>query len=517
MRSRTRLGRPTAFASVTIVVIALAGAAIAPAARFNAAPSADLGAARQQITVAVPDQVPPLDPQKRDNIWHRIATDSVYQPLLWRDYNGNLKPVLAAALPRRVNPTTWRFTIRRGIRFTNGEQVNAAAVVASIRRIVDPKFESEWSSLIETISGAQARGAYVVDVRTKTPDVLLPARMPIIKIVPPRHSRSANFAARPVGTGPYRWVSGAGTNVVLERNKTYWGTRAGLRAGRIDRVRIRAIPDVSTRISALKAGEVQLITVLPPDAARSVPKRISAPGIENPMVILNTMAGITSDVRVRRALNLAVDKRALAAQLFRGFAQVSRCQPVAPASIGYDRTLAPYAYDPAQARRLLSAAGATGKTITLVTSNVFTKAREIAQVLDAYWTAVGMRVDVRIPEFNTYLDALYAKGANHPDAVYVSSSTDLLDASAAERQLSSSGNQSVYRNPQVDALFRRAQAEPSIQKRAALYKQLLRRACQDAALVNLLHPLDLYGASSRLVWQARFDGRVYFETMTLKG
>lgn len=516
MRSSTRWGRPSMLASAAVVTVALTGAAIAPAARLGEGPTAKLGTARTQIAIAVPDQVPPLDPQKRDNIWHRIATDSIYQPLLWRDFNGTLKPVLAAALPKRVNTTTWRFKIRKGVRFTNGEPVNAAAVVASIRRIIDPKFESEWASLIETISGAQARGGYVVDVRTKTPDVLLPARMPIIKIIPPRHSRTANFAARPIGTGPYRWVSGVGTNIVLERNRNYWGARAGFRGGTIDRVLIRAIQDVSTRIAALKAGEVQLITVLPPDAARSVPKRISAPGIENPMVILNTMAGITSDVRVRRALNLAVDKRALASQLFRGFANVSRCQPVAPASIGYDRTLAPYPYNPAEARRQLAAAGATGKTITLVTSNVFTKAREIAQILAAYWTAVGMRVDVKIPEFNTYLDALYAKGANHPDAVYVSSSTDLLDASAAERQLSIGGNQSVYRNAQVDALFRRAQAEPSIVKRAALYKQLLRQACRDAALVNLLHPLDLYGASSRLVWQARFDGRVYFETMTLK-
>src|SRR6185437_3242276 len=131
------------------------------------------------------------------------------------------------------------------------------------------------------------------------------------------------------------------------------------------------------------------LTVVPPDSVKSLPKVATAVGIENPTVIFNSGFGITKDKRVRKALNLAVDKRAIARSLFAGFASVSKCQPLAPSSFGYNGELKPYAYNPTQARSMLRAAGADGQSITLVTSTVFSNGPQLAQVIASYWTAVG--------------------------------------------------------------------------------------------------------------------------------
>jgi peptide/nickel transport system substrate-binding protein len=232
-------------------------------------------------------------------------------------------------------------------------------------------------------------------------------------------------------------------------------------------------------------------------------------GIENPMVVLNSTDGITSDPRVRQALNMAIDRVALADQLFGGYAEPSRCQPVAPQALGYNDSLEPYPYDPDAASALIQEAGVEGETVSFVTSDVFTKGREMSEVIASYWREIGLDVDMDLPDFDTYLEHLYAKGPDHPAAVYVSSSTDLLEAAAASRQLTTEGIQSAYSNPEVDGLYEQALETVDSDERDATYSEALSIACEDAALVNLLHVEDIYGTSERLQWEPRFDGAVY--------
>ena len=497
-----------------VVVIAFASVLVGSGSASTRAGSGGASAAAaSQVTIALPSEVPPFDPQKYDRIYLRAVTDSIYEPLLGRATSGGLIPVLASAMPKQLNSTTWQFKIRKGITFTNGEPLDAKAAGYSIGRIANPTFNSELLSLVDTIASVHAVDRYTLNVKTTTPDVLLPARMPVIKILPPKYSRTAAFLTHPIGTGPYLYVSGSGTGpIVLKRNPKYWGGNAAT----IQTVRIRTIPDVSTRISALRAGEVNLVTVLPPDAAKTVPKVVTAVGIENPTVVLNSQFGLTKDVRVRKALNEAIDKNAIAKALFQGYAAVARCQPLSPSSFGYNAALKPYAYNPTAARSLLAAAGAQGKTINLISSDVFTNGAQLAQVIASYWTAVGLKVNMQIPQFSDYLTALFAKGDKHPDAVYVSTSSDLLDASSAARQLTTDGVQSAYSNAAVDKGFQTAAATGNPAKRETIYHTLLKTACNDAALVNLITPKDLYGTSKNLAWTPRFDGSLLYATMKLK-
>ena len=476
--------------------------------------SASAEATRSQITVGLPSVVPPFDPQKYDSQYLRSVTDNINEPLVGRTGRGKLVPVLARSMPKPINATTWRFSLRRGIKFTNGQPFDARSAAYSINRIIDKSLDSELLSLVNTIKSAGVVNRYTIDVMTDGRDVLLPARMPIIKMLPLNYASNANFLKRPVGTGPYVYVSGSGTGpIVLKRNPRYWGGNKAT----IQTVRIRAIPDVSTRVSALRAGEVNLITVVPPDAARRLPKLATAVGIENPTVIFNSGFGITKDKRVRRALNLAVDKRAIAKNLFAGFASVSKCQPLSPSAFGYNPSLKAYAYNPGQARSLLRAAGADGQSITLVTSTVFSNGTQLAQVIASYWNAVGLKVNVQVPTFNDYLTAFFAKGDKHPDAVYVSTSSDLVDASSTERMLSSKGDRSgAYANPTVDRLFEQAAQTSNAKKRLSIYHQLMKITCEDAPDLTLIHPKDLYGTSKNLRWTPRFDLGLLYATMRLK-
>jgi peptide/nickel transport system substrate-binding protein len=470
-------------------------------------------AAKSQITVGLPSAVPPFDPQKYDSQYLRSVTDNINEPLLGRSGNGKLIPVLATAMPKAINATTWQFKLRKGIKFSNGQAFDARSAAYSISRIINPTLDSELLSLVNTIKSAQAVGRYTLNVKTDGRDVLVPARMPIIKMLPSGYAEKSAFLKHPIGTGPYIYVSGSGLGpIVLKKNPHYWGGNTAT----IATIRIRSIPDVTTRVAALRAGEVNLITVLPPDSVKSVPKVATAVGIENPTVIFNSGFGITKDKRVRKALNLAVDKRAIAKNLFNGYASVSRCQPLSPSAFGYNAALKPYAYNPSQARSMLRAAGAEGQSITLVTSDVFSNGPQLAQVIASYWTAVGLKVNVQVPPFKDYLTAFFAKGDQHPDGVYVSTSSDLVDASSTERMLSSKGDRSgAYANATVDRLFETAAQTPNAAKRKALYARLLKTACDDASVLALINPKDLYGTSKNLRWKPRFDLGLHYSTMRL--
>jgi peptide/nickel transport system substrate-binding protein len=454
-----------------------------------------------------------MDPQLRDNIWTRAVLDNIYESLIWRADDGTLTPLLASDLPEQVDDTTWRLKLREGVMFSNGEPFNAESAAASINRIINPDYGSELLSFIDTIASAEAVDDTTLEIKTKERDVILPARLASIKMVPLEASQEESFGTEPVGTGPYVWVSGGGAGpIVLRKNADYWDGDDAT----IEEVQIRAIENVSTRISALNAGEVDLVTVLPPDAATTVPKAVSVVGIENPNVVLNAKAKVTADPRVRRALNLAVDKEAIANSLFAGYADVSKCQIISPQAFGYDPNLEPYAYDPDEARRLLEEAGATGAKITFVTSDVFPKGREMAQVIAAMWTDVGLDVEVQTPDFNQYIEALYGEGDARPEAVYLQTSTDLLDADrGVSRLLVSDAQASEYEGENIDTLAAEARQETDPAKRAEMYRTILKTACDDPPVVYLLNPEDVYGTSTRLVFQPRFDSALLFANMSV--
>lgn len=467
------------------------------------------------ITIAIGGEPTTLDPQLRDDGLERAVTDNIYETLLAREPDGSLVPGLAAEMPTQVAADRWRFTLRDGVKFHDGEPLDAGAVVWSIERIADPDYGSEqYGSFFSTIVGAEEVDDGTVDVITDGPDPVLPSRMYWLKIVPPEASRDPDFAEDPVGTGPYRFVEWIrGERITLEANPDYWGGEPS-----IERVTFRFVQEPGTRVSGLLAGEFDLITNLLPEDAATVPRSAAVRGLEHPTVILNAMEGITADVRVRQALNLAVDKETLAEELFAGNATVDDCQLLSPSWFGYNPHLEPYPYDPERARELLQEAGVVGGTIELIgEEGRWLKDRETIEAVAGYWREVGLEVDIRIFDFNEYLNRLFDR-EHRPDAVFVVSSNELLDA---DRTLSGEYHREGIEASNDDArlaeLIDRARSETDAEARQALYEEATRIACEQAYFLFLLNINDTYGMSERLVWEPRVDAKLLVKEMSLTG
>ncbi len=478
---------------------------------MGALPAASAGA--QEITIALGSEPTTLDPQLREDGGERAVNDNIYETLMVRTPEGKLEPGLAAEEPRLVDPATWEFKLRPGVKFHNGEPFNADAVVFSVRRIIDPKFNSEQISFFNTIKGAEKVDDLTVRIITSGPDPILLSRLYWMKMVPPGHARDAKFAEAPVGTGPYLFVRwNRGQNIALQANESYWGGKPA-----VPRVTYRFVEESGTRLAGLMAGEFDVITNLLPEFTKQVPQAIHILGLEHPIIILNADGGPTRDARVRKALNYAVDKQALAEGLFDGYAQIAQGQLLSPSFFGFNPAEGPYPYDPEKARVLLKEAGAEGVTVELIgTAGRWLKDRELVEAVAGYWDQVGVKTKVRIFEFNEYLNRLFDR-KTRADAIFVVSSNELLDADKSfSAYYQTGGIGSSNSDQELAALIEAARTETDTAKRSRLYHQAVKRGRDEAYFVWLLNIEDIYGVSARVEWQGRVDAKILVREMKLK-
>ena len=496
-----------------IAAVALGTAAVGTGAIAGASQPATV-VEDAEITIALGSEPTSLDPHIVDDGGERAINDNIYETLLTRTPDGELAPGLATELPTQVDDTTWEFQLREGVTFHNGEPFNADSVVATITRMVGlvERGETDNSGFYGTLVGAEAVDEFTVRVTTDGPDGVLPARMYWLKQIPASAAETPDMSEEPIGTGPYRFESrNQGVDIVLVANEEYWGE-----GGSIAQVTYEFSDDASTRLAGLKSGRYDLITNLAPQDVEQAPAYVSRPGQEHPVLILDADEGITADVNVRRALNLAVDREAIAQNTFGGFATIDAGQLLSPSILGYNDSLEPFAYDPDEAERLLEEAGVAGSTIQLVgESGRWLKDRELLEAVAGYWSAVGLDVQLEILEFGAYLDVLFDR-ENRADAIYVSSSNDLLDP---DRQLATyyeaGGIGSSNSNEEMAALIAAGRSELDPEARQATYEQALQIAYDEALFVWLVNNEDIYGLSENVRWTPRVDAKLLVIEMSI--
>lgn len=476
--------------------------------------------AANEITIALVGDGDHLDPHRPPgNGVHAMM--HIYDGLTALTADGELIPALAESW-RALNDLTWEFTIRRGVRFHNGESLDAHVVARNFERVLDPN-QPRASYNFHIISSVEVTDDYTVVVHTKVPDSLFPYRMQGLFIGPASmmdNPEPDDFNRHPVGTGPFRFVRwDRGEQLVLEANPDYWRGRPAL-----DRIIMRSIPEAATRIAELLAGGVDVVEGLAPEQISLVERSgrarvVSRPSMINNFVTFNTLKdGPLADRRVRQAINHAVDVETIIAALLDGTAH-RHATIFHPQVLGYNANIKPYEYDPARARALLESAGyGNGFTLELGVNESIagTGAIEVAQAIANQLGQVGIRVQLRNIEYGAMRQMvlvdrtppdmfmwIWKTWFQHPD--------ELLTG-----VIHSNGIASYYSNPVVDSLIDRARATLDRDVQAELYSRIQEFLWGDAPLLFLYYGSDIYGISPHLNWEPREDARLYFYEASLQ-
>lgn len=481
------------------------------------------------LRIGVAADVTSMDPhflnlQPNVNIsWH------VFDALTHVNEDARLIPGLAESW-RAVDPLTWEFRLRRGVKFHDGTDLTAEDVVFSIERVFQVP-NGQFRPFTQRIVGKRIVDAHTLRLTTATPYAMVPYDLNSVHIV----SRKAAAGARPedfdsgkamIGSGPFRFVRFArGDRVELARNDAYWGGRSAW-----ERVVFRIVPTDPARLAGLLSGDLDAIEQVPTadlprirrDSRLRIAQKVSwrtiffhldqrerAPGLadksgrplqRNPF----------RDLRVRQALSKAIDRRAIAERLMDG-AALPASNLVSPPVFGHAPDLKPEAYDPEGARRLLAEAGyPDGFALVLASpNNRYVNDEQIAQSVAQMLARVGVRARVEALPISTYL----TKGRNLEFGFAMlgwgSFSGDLalrsLVASVDARKGFGAFNWSSYSNPRVDELIERAFASVDEKRREALARDAMRLAMRDHAVIPLHHQITTWATKKGLAYSPRTD------------
>jgi len=311
------------------------------------------------------DSIGTLDPAIPPTRDTESVLRNIFDALVAHTPEGKVVPQLATSW-RKVGPATYVFALRSGVKFHNGDPLTADDVVFTFERVITPGAIGGKSSPRKDLLGPLARVQKLDDSHVRFefsaafPEALVLQALVHFQVVPQKYleqAGEAGFVAKPVGSGAFRYVRGAvDSQIVLERNDAYWAGPSKLK-----QVVFRMMPEPSTRIAALLAGEVHIIQEVAPDL---VGRLQASPGIQvktaegtrSYEIELNNKAAPFNDPRVRQALNYGINWAPILRDIYHGYAK-RLATAFLPSGFGYDPQLRPYPYDPAKAKELLRAAG----------------------------------------------------------------------------------------------------------------------------------------------------------------
>lgn len=454
---------------------------------------------------------------------------NIMEALTNRDPETNdLVPELATSW-EQVDDTTWRFQIREGVTFHNGEELNAEVVAFGLNYTWDPENGFEILAILGPELTAEAVDEYTVDVTTAEPDPILPTRLYFSPIPSMTQIQEDPESAQdnPIGTGPYTFVEWVkGQHVRITANPDWWGHNADDAGGKITikdaEFLFRTEPSV--RASQLSAGETQLTNNLTPEDCQVVPVCEQVPSIETIIFRLDTMHVAMSDIRVREAIALAIDMESVATNIFEASEPATHIY--SPAATGYNPDLEPYPYDPDRATALIEEARADGvpvdAPITIVTTGTIPRTPELVQHAASQLQQIGLDVSTQILESAQYRPEVYGKAQNDVSEdrgwiVQIGHGNELMDASASiDRYYSCNpDSDSTYCNKEVDQMS--AEAAPLTDaERDEAYQEIAAELHDDFAIIPVIHQEIIYGLAENLDWSPRLDGFMLLKEMSYR-
>lgn len=491
--------------------LTLAGALIALAvAATLIAGCGDEASSRSTFSYAEGSDPTSLDPAQVDEVVGGNIARYLFDGLVRYDSEtSEVKPAVAESWEANSNATEFTFHLRKGVMFTNGNEVKAGDFVYGWTRALAPGTMSSTASAIlqpvmgasdladgkiDKLAGVEAMDDYTLKVSLDYPmaDFISLLGHPAASPVPrdAAENQSARFAEQPVGNGPYRlkeWKHDE--QVVLEKNPDYYGDKA-----KVDEVTVKIIPNPATAVSELKAGNVDAVRTLPPgqtEALRndSAVRYFQGPGNVVGLLAFDTTKPPFDNPKVREALAWDVDRETIANKVLQG--QATAADGIVPASIpGHQDNAMPYSFDPEKASQLLAEAGYPGgnglPAMTLTYPGVG-PAADAAQAIQSEFRKIGVQLEIAGLDEGAFHDQMISGGLS---LFMISWQADAPSIDSFLYPLFDSENIGAtdvfqYANPEVDDLLGRARSAIDSGQSINLYNDAERIILKDAPMVPI--------------------------------
>jgi peptide/nickel transport system substrate-binding protein len=468
-----------------------------------------LGSARD-LVIGQGTDVSLLDPHYSTSASDINVFFNLYDNLVLRDEDLNLTPGLATSW-KVIDERTWRFSLRQGVVFHNGDRFSADDVKFSLERAISDNPRTSVFAALNTIERVDVLDAASVDIVTKQPDPLLPTRLSYYggMMLPRQYFEKVGmegFRKDPIGTGALKFVEWKkNERLVFEANKQYW--RAPLP---YEKIIYKPYPETAARMAALIAGEVDLITAVPPDQVDVIEKSGTAK-VEGAVYAgffayyMNVKNPPLNNKLVRQALHYALDRQAIVKKLWRGHGVVPNDAYPNVDKIGYDPSKPPFAFDPKKARELLEQAGYKGEEIAIESAvGYLANDKQLNETLGAMFQEVGINAKVQLIEYSVRAQKMRQKAI---DGLLLGDPTStLLDPDGMFWRLMQPGGLIDYwRNAEWDRLMGEARFLQDPKMRDAHYKQAAQIFLDEVPVLIVLQPEKTFALKKDLNWKARSD------------
>ncbi|MGY6268289.1 ABC transporter substrate-binding protein [Achromobacter denitrificans] len=522
------------------LLAACALAACAPAALAQGAPGT--------LKIGLSSEPTSMDPHYHQATPNDAMTSHLFETLVGQDAKMNLIPRLATAW-KPVDDTTWEFTLRDGVRFSNGQPFTPQDVIFTFCRVMnnEQSIGGSYPAVVQKFEDVQVRGGNTLVIKTRRPYPLLPndlSRMAMLWNGIAQHGPISfdlknkcgvtgawptvadfNTGRSVIGTGPYTLKSYVkGTGIELARNDAYWGDKPAWPG-----VKLVPVPAAGPRLTGLLAGDFDLIEN---PAARDVKRISETPGFghvitpsvrvvyfqfdvarrPSPMVKAADGSNPLQDVRVRRAISMAIDRKTIAARIMDGAATPAN-QFLPDGMFGTLPHPPELKYDPEGARKLLAEAGyPDGFELTISSTNDrYINDAQVSQAVAQYLARVGIKTTVDAMTRSVYFpkrakrEFSFAMGGWSSETGEASSFLQYWVTAFDKEHGLGTSNYGGYDNPEFDRVFKRAIVTVDPAERARLLQESLTLALADLPSIPLHFESSIWAFRKGLTYEGRAD------------